>query len=195
LGAIRRVLDDPGLDVDDKVFVISENGRVLLAEVGEVLAEIVREEAAELEEGAGFEELVFLGGWLPRGCARNYTPEFVQQFADVVEEVTQKLGSELCYLKSTVEELAGHAIIDYAKSFLEDSPEAAQAWGVKDVEAADHDLEMLADLVFEDEDVLMLFDPRFDGIESSAEGESMGVANLRFEEWFTPFRGQDVQEM
>lgn len=47
------------------------------------------------------------------------------------------------------------------------------------------------DLAFEDHDVLMLFDARFDGIEDSDVGAMLGVANLHPKDWFKPFRSSD----
>lgn len=49
------------------------------------------------------------------------------------------------------------------------------------------DLDDVYEEAFQDTDFEFLFDPRFDGIDESELAEFSSMANLRFEDWFTPF--------
>jgi hypothetical protein len=112
---------------------------------------------------------------------------FFWSFVDAVQVVAHKLASPRCYLASTIEELAAHAILGYARDLLGDDVDAAVRWGIADAERAGADAEELQAEVFEDEDALMLFDPSFDGIENSTIVASMGAVGLAFDDWFKPY--------
>jgi hypothetical protein len=58
---------------------------------------------------------------------------------------------------------------------------------------ADEDIEWISEVWFEDHDVLMLFDPQLDGIESIDDETNavLGIANLHPKDWFIPFRRAD----
>jgi hypothetical protein len=122
----------------------------------------------------------FLSLYLPDRFANRYGPLFVKKFAVALVSVGMKMAlGESISLSSTAEELAFYAILEAGKTDVESG------------EAGDCDEERLEDfahLVYEDTDFKMLFSGQFDGIEDSALGRSMGVANLDFERWFVPFR-------
>jgi hypothetical protein len=114
--------------------------------------------------------------------------------------VVDRVATKLCsypdtYLATTAEELAAHALIDEAVSVLEMHADQGAA-GEQDEDAftkeqaavARRELDELREDAFEDHDILMLFDPRFDGIEAGEIAEMMGFANLHVRDWFTPFR-------
>lgn len=127
---------------------------------------------------------IFVATYLPRPFAHRYTVGFFKKFLIAVVSVGMKMaaGDEV-HLSSTAEELALNAIVDSAKIGLE----------VGTVVDADPErLDLFAEDLLEDRDFEMLFSPNFDGIEESPIAEELGVANLRFEEWFEPFRGDDV---
>ncbi|MEV4192787.1 hypothetical protein [Streptomyces toxytricini] len=50
--------------------------------------------------------------------------------------------------------------------------------------------------LFEDHDVLMLFDAQLDGMEDQHGGihQAMGLANLAANEWFEPFRKDHARD-
>jgi hypothetical protein len=168
-------------------FAICEDGRFLVLGAAEEVVEQIRLEAEELAAGTDFECLTWLPLWLPESQAGRYTPQFIESFVDAVQVVAHKLASPRCYLASTIEELAAHAILGYARDLLGDDVDAAVRWGIADAERAGADAEELQAEVFEDEDALMLFDPSFDGIENSTIVASMGAVGLAFDDWFKPY--------
>jgi len=186
-GFSRRTLGDEEMP-------ISPGAKKMIVASGEIIYDTLRQEASYLANGASFEDLDMLSEWLPSCYAQHYTPEFVLRFAAAVEGVAAKLADEEYYLAATIEELAAHAVLGNAKDTLEDMPDLANELGVIDPEKAGLDIEELQQTVFEDEDVLMLFDPRMDGIEDSPLGAELGMANLHVSEWFLPFRSEGQAE-
>ena len=83
-------------------------------------------------------------------------------------------------LSCTAEELALRALIEEAKEVL-------------DQEGIKADFGLFEDEAFQDADHEFLFMPEADGIEDSPEGARLGVGNLRFDEWFTPFLNASTQ--
>jgi hypothetical protein len=81
------------------------------------------------------------------------------------------------FLACVGEELALHALIERAESMLNPG-------------IADADFSALYEAAFEDEDFVLLFDPQWDGIENAEAGARLGVANLRPDAWFAPFRDE-----
>jgi hypothetical protein len=81
-------------------------------------------------------------------------------------------------LRCLADEMALHVIIKQAGAWLETHGERDEGWG---------DYE---DLVFEDVDFELLYDPAWDGIEDpdSDVARQEGMANLHPKDWFKPFR-------
>jgi hypothetical protein len=81
-------------------------------------------------------------------------------------------------LASVAEEMALAAILDEAQAILDED---------------DHDADIRAEAegAYEDADFEILFDPRLDGLEEDDRVAHMAMANLRFEEWFGPFRDEE----
>lgn len=88
------------------------------------------------------------------------------------------------------EEMALHLMLQMAEAAVEDG------WGVPaDVLArlpehpGDYDWELAVDVLFQDEDILNLFDESMDGIEDpgSDENRTTGMGDYRPEAWFRPF--------
>jgi hypothetical protein len=166
--------------------------RLLAAETKEAIAiardwlsDHLRMDAVALREGGSFDELLMLSDVLPRCFAHHYTPELVEQLIEAVERVADKLVHYPdTYLASTAEELAAHALIDEARAALETTGQFSDDQAT----TADRGLDGLHEVAFEDHDVLLLFDPRFDGIESGEIADQMGLANLHVRDWFNPFR-------
>jgi hypothetical protein len=150
-------------------------------------------DAADVQAGCAFDDLVVVPEILPRCFSRYYTPELIYQIRAAIELVADKLAAYPdTYLVSSAEELAGHALIEEARAMLDN----VEALTTDETEVARDELDELHDLAFEDHDVLMLFDPRLDGIESSDLVDRMGLANLHVRDWFKPFRSDagDEQE-
>ena len=90
----------------------------------------------------------------------------------------------------TAEEMALHLAIDDAPGYEELAQDNEQSahHGLPERDD-DYDWDACGDLLFQDTDVLMLFDASLDGIEDP-EGEinqALGMANLQAKEWFDPF--------
>ncbi|WP_030382665.1 MULTISPECIES: hypothetical protein [unclassified Streptomyces] len=104
--------------------------------------------------------------------------------ADLAETGTVRPGC-------TGEEMALHLGIDRAKSLTRNRPRlvAETVEGLGE-DRRDFDWDWCSTVLFEDHDVLMLFDASLDGIEDSGNeiNQALGLANLAAAEWFVPFR-------
>jgi hypothetical protein len=156
----------------------------ILRDGADQLRDDLRADIQLLRDGGSYEDTVAVSEHLPAVYARHYTPELVAQWAGSVETVAHKLAVYPdTYLATTAEELAGHALIAYCETLIDEREgELEDPDGVREKFAEAHDL------AFEDHDVLLLFDARFDGIEGSDIAETMGMANLNVRDWFRPFR-------
>jgi hypothetical protein len=104
---------------------------------------------------------------------------FAKQFLTCLVTVAWKLHAPGVHrLACTAEELALNALLQSAAAARELRGERA-------------DFSELRDVAYEDEDYALLFDPAKDGIEETEQGRSMGLANLRFKNWFRPFRDDE----
>ncbi|KNE81424.1 hypothetical protein AB0B04_18590 [Streptomyces xinghaiensis] len=91
----------------------------------------------------------------------------------------------------TGEEMALHLGIDRAKSLTRNrSRLVAKSVEGLDEDRRDFDWDWCSSVLFEDHDVLMLFDASLDGIEDSGSevNQALGLANLAAADWFEPFR-------
>ncbi|MBV6695581.1 hypothetical protein KV557_00375 [Kitasatospora aureofaciens] len=93
----------------------------------------------------------------------------------------------------TGEEMALHLAISRAEQLVRDRPRlVADAVAALPADRYDFDWECCSDLLFEDHDVLMLFDARLDGIEdpTAEASQALGMVNLAPLDWFTPFNSE-----
>ncbi len=168
--------------------LLSEASKQSLADARDWITDHLRMDAAALRAGQAFDELTVVHDALPWCFAQDYTPELVEQFLQAVERVTDKLASYPdTYLASTAEELAAHALLAEARSALAMRQEMREL-SAEEAAAAERQIDELHELAFEDYDVLLLFDARFDGIEAGEIAEQMGMVNLHVRDWFKPFR-------
>ncbi|MFJ3891078.1 hypothetical protein [Streptomyces rubrogriseus] len=97
----------------------------------------------------------------------------------------------------TGEEMALHLGIDQAKSLTRNRPRlvAETVEGLAE-DRGDFDWDWCSDVLFEDHDVLMLFDASLDGIEDSGNdiNQALGLANLAAADWFEPFRPDEARD-
>ncbi|MFD3761978.1 hypothetical protein [Streptomyces sp. NPDC058622] len=99
--------------------------------------------------------------------------------------------------RCTGEEMALRLMIERARSITANRPNA-----VRDLVAdlpqsnCDYDWEGCSDFLFEDHDVLMLFDAKLDGMEdpNSEVHQALGMVNLAANEWFEPFRTDEARD-
>lgn len=136
------------------------------------------EDISALLDGADFSS-VEMATYLPPKYLPRYTPQFAKQFLACILTVAWKLRAPGVHrLACVAEELALAAIIERARDVLED----------QGVEPAFGAFEQCA---FEDLDYELLFRPELDGIEDTAVGRNLAMANLHFGDWFSPFRDEN----
>lgn len=140
-----------------------------------ILLDQLTEDLAHVEGGGDVADTNMIG-YLPPAFAPRYTARFARQFLACASAVAYKLVQPGNWPLACVgEEFALHALID-------------QAAAVLDAAGEDTDLEDFREAATEDLDCLLLFDMRFDGFEDSPAADRLGMSNLRFEDWFKPFR-------
>ncbi|MEV7871432.1 hypothetical protein AB0P17_36250 [Streptomyces sp. NPDC088124] len=128
------------------------------------------------------------------GQDRQWRRQMARCFDDLAADLT-KTGTvrPLC----TGEEMALHLGIDRAKSLTRNRPrlvaETVQGLGE---DRRDLDWDWCSDVLFEDHDVLMLFDASLDGIEDRGNeiNQALGLANLAAADWFKPFRPRQARD-
>jgi hypothetical protein len=146
-------------------------------------------------------ETAFMEDWsdetrmerLPPICATyNQDPQWWVQLAHAIYVTRARLAAgQWLAPNSTAEEMVLHLILDDAPEMeallYEDVPFVELLpWFSEDDRT--HTYEDLREVLFEDHDVLMLFDARLDGIENSDLGEAMGMVSLHPRDWFHHFR-------
>ncbi|MDX3240275.1 hypothetical protein [Streptomyces sp. ME18-1-4] len=93
--------------------------------------------------------------------------------------------------------MALHLGIDRAKSLTRNRPRlvAETVEGLGE-DRRDFDWDWCSTVLFEDHDVLMLFDASLDGIEDSGNeiNQALGLANLAAADWFKPFRPRQARD-
>lgn len=121
---------------------------------------------------------------------------WLARFENVLFAIEARVAiGEIPLPRSTAEEMALHLTLDQAEEFLEEE-DVLPGLSPHDTlmalpAAADElDLDYLREVLFEDHDVLMLFNPTLDGIEdpSSSLARSLRTANLHPSAWFDAFR-------
>ena len=147
-----------------------------IREAAEVLVDWFCDDVQSLMEGHPVEQ-TFMYQYLPPRYTHHYDLGFAQQFWEVTIVVAWKVRDRALWrLNSVAEELAMRAILSQAE---------AQA----ELEGKTFNPYELEDAIFEDCDVEILFDQRLDGVEDDESFiERLGLANLRFPDWFRPFR-------
>ena len=145
-----------------------------LYEASDILLDEIMNDLQSLAGGIPVLSLIVVG-YLPRQFLTRYDEGFLRRFLMCAASVGLKMRLPgLHALGCTAEEIALRIMIDNATAVLDDRGE--------DIEFGDWE-----DFAFEDTDHRWLWDPRFDGIGSSDDTAFLGVANLRYEEWFVPF--------
>lgn len=125
-------------------------------------------------------------------CVRRHADlawlhRFAQCFADIRGRLAGGMSGRLA--QCTGDEMAVHLTIDFAAAEVRDGAfEADPAYCRLPWDRYDDDFEGLVDVLLEDIDVLMLFEPAFDGIENDDELQAeFGMAELHPLRWFEPF--------
>jgi hypothetical protein len=124
--------------------------------------------------------------------ARPYAQDrsWLEQFIEGFDRLAQRLGSgdgdSDCLARCTAEELALHLTIRVAEAYVADGV-IDRAWvdHLPDHGADDRDFDWMREVLFEDHDVLMLFNASLDGVDDSP---VVTTAYLHPRAWFRPFR-------
>jgi hypothetical protein len=119
---------------------------------------------------------------------RTWMARFVLGFDALAARMTQR-GRDLSRLAScTGEEMALHLVIDQAESWSTEGLLPAPESLPEDAER-DNDFEWAREVTFRDHDVLLLFDPAFDGLDDPENElhQRFRFANLHPGRWFLPF--------
>jgi len=130
---------------------------------------------------------------LPTVAATHVDERFIAAFGSRFDVIALRLAEGLEELSAvatcTADELALHMIIGYAE---EQRRDGSPAWGW--IEALPHhpdddDFDLLRDILFEDNDVLILYNPAMDGIEDpeSDIAQIQRFVNLHPNDWFKTF--------
>lgn len=129
-----------------------------------------------LAEKSAFED-TFMADFLPTQYRFHYNTLFAKKFLICVIAVASKLAAPTrTDLACVAEELALYAIVQMAETLLKMD-------GVK------ADFSTFEDLAFKDMDFLFFLGGEMDGFEDTPSGKELGIVNLHFNQWFTPFYG------
>jgi hypothetical protein len=117
---------------------------------------------------------------LPARFAARYTPLFAQRMLVAAVDMTGRLTSGWEPLASVAQELALRVLLNLV-DVVADSAEVTLDDGWRG---------HLEDLLFEDLDHELLYNPAYDGIEDDPRSQPPGMAPMRFEDWFEPFNDE-----
>lgn len=138
------------------------------------LIDLILDDLTDLADGATFADLG-IASYLPRRFLLRYDAAFLRKFLVCLVSVGLKLRLPAYHpLGCTAEEVAVFVIKRHATDLLAERGVTAD-FGEWD------------DIALEDTDHELLYAPEYDGIEDSAEGQWLGVAQLGYDEWFLPF--------
>jgi hypothetical protein len=114
---------------------------------------------------------------LPAQFAANYTPLFAQRLLVAVVDVTARLTKGWEPLACVAQDIGLRVLLNQVEVVADTAGVALD----------DHWRAHLEDLLFEDTDHELLYDPAYDGIEDDPASQPPGMAPMRFEDWFKPF--------
>ena len=114
---------------------------------------------------------------LPPRFAHRYTALFAQKFLVVLTDMTRRITAGWDPLGCVAQQLAVHVWLDHVDSIAELAEiELEQDW-------RGH----LEQYLFEDTDHELLYVQALDGFEDDADLDHLGMAPMRWEDWFVPF--------
>jgi hypothetical protein len=122
----------------------------------------------------------------------RFVTAFASRFAVIAKRLAEGLDCLEWIATCTADEMAVHLILAHAEDL---SITSEPAWietlpgRDPDEDEDEDDFDLLVDLLFQDTDVLMLYNPALDGIEDpdSPIGQQLGIANLHPNDWFKQF--------
>lgn len=124
----------------------------------------------------------------------TWRKQMARAFDDLAADLSS--GTEV-EPRCTGEEMALHLGIARAEALTKNRPRFLREHLADLPEhRRDFDWDACSDELFEDHDVLMLFDPALDGVEDSSSpvNQALGMVNLAPLDWFTPFDSDDARD-
>lgn len=120
----------------------------------------------------------------------RFITAFASRFAVISKRIAEGDGNCESIATCTADEMAVHLIIAQAEvvliepDWIEQLPDASD-----DQDEDDESLDWLLDVLLQDTDVLMLYNPALDGIEDpeSPVAQRAGIGYLHPKDWFKPF--------
>ncbi|GCB53516.1 hypothetical protein [Streptomyces sp. NL15-2K] len=188
--------DDGWYEDGEEDELTARTGAVLRVALEELSEQIWQDVADVGDAPAGRGEGRVLGSLPP--ITFHQDQQWRRQMARCFDDLAAELAETgtvrpLC----TGEEMALHLGIDRAKSLTRNRPRlvAETVEGLGE-DRRDFDWAWCSTVLFEDHDVLMLFDASLDGIEDSGNdiNQALGLANLAAADWFVPFRPSQARD-
>ncbi|KUL48984.1 hypothetical protein ADL30_34515 [Streptomyces sp. NRRL S-1521] len=183
-------------DGEEDEELTARTAAVLRAALEELSEQIWQDVAAVGDAPLGRGQGRVLGSLPPItfGQDQKWRRQMARCFDDLAADLAEKgTVRPLC----TGEEMALHLGIDRAKSLTRNRPrlvaETVEGLGEN---RRDFDWDWCSTVLFEDHDVLMLFDASVDGVEDRGNeiNQALGLANLAAADWFKPFRPRQARD-
>ncbi|MGW0604156.1 hypothetical protein [Streptomyces sp. NPDC002640] len=191
--------DEEGWSEEDDEGVLTARTAAVLCLAGEELSALAWQEAAALGDELLPRGVGGVFGQLPAitlRCDGQWRKQMARAFDDLASDL-QAAGETWMGPRCTGEEMALHLMIDRARSITANRPNAVRDLVVNlPQNSADYDWQGCSDDLFEDHDVLMLFDAQLGGMEApdSDIRQAMGMVNLAADEWFEPFSADNARD-
>ncbi|WP_405763983.1 hypothetical protein OHU34_43395 [Streptomyces sp. NBC_00080] len=189
---------DDGWDEDgeEDEELTARTAAVLRAALDELSAHVWQDVAAVGDTPLGRGQGRVLGSLPPITFHQDH--QWRRQMARCFDDLAADLAQDgTVRPRCTGEEMALHLGIDRAKSLTRNRPRlVAETVAGLDEDPRDFDWDWCLTVLFEDHDVLMLFDASLDGIEDSGNeiNQALGLANLAAAQWFVPFRPSQARD-
>lgn len=173
----------PGEGQEDEDFCLGDGSWEALIQAAHDVEEMLRDDLELARSGVSITE-ANLAQLMPRRFIPRYDLIFMERLAQTSADLTERLERAqkhrlvpyASFLNSVAEEMLMSQVIQLAMD------------GANSEEQVD-DLEALQDLSFEDRDFEWLYDFSHDGVVDDPEvSRFAGFANLKFDDWFKPFR-------
>lgn len=187
-------LDEWEADDDSHQVLTPRTAVVLRLALDELSTQAWQEVAAlgdePLRRGAGG----LFGSLPPVTLGQNgpWRRHMARAFDDLAADLTA--GAEV-EPRCTGEEMALHLGIAHARAMERNRPRLVrETVGELVAHRRDYDWNACSDYLFQDHDVLMLFDSALDGLEDSDINQAMGMENLAPADWFAPFDSDHARD-
>lgn len=153
----------------------------LLVAAAVVIQDLLFDDITMLQEDPEDIELVWAFDLLPERFRHRYTVGFLRCFTVMAISMIDRIQNGWAQPRCVAEELSIRLWLDQAEEMTVDSGlPLPPDWRT-----------MLEDHLFEDPDHEYLYDFAYDGFEEESDFLGLGMAPMRFDDWFKPFRTTD----